>query len=238
MKENRFIELLNLYIDRQITPAEAAELEAEIQDHPAHRETYQQYCRMHHATKLVYESFRAHAADAELTAGAAHTSEVISRFEVQHRRRRSQRWTYYLGGLAAAACVAFVVVQVFPNRPVTPAQSPEVPQTTPVATPPIESTVAVVPVAPPPVEVRPGPVSLRNVYAQESGFMPGAVVLQPASPMMTLANPAAPRVVSLFNDGVDYKPMLPAPANQQRVFQSRPGTLRQQVEFTGFQFQR
>jgi hypothetical protein len=34
MKDNRFIELLNLYIDRQITAEETAELESEIQNSP------------------------------------------------------------------------------------------------------------------------------------------------------------------------------------------------------------
>ena len=61
MKEPRFIELINLYVDRQISPAETAELEAEIQTSPRHRKIYQQYCHMHCATKLVYETFRANA---------------------------------------------------------------------------------------------------------------------------------------------------------------------------------
>ena len=58
MKDNRFIELLNLYVDRQISPAETAELEAEIQSSPRRQKIYREYCQMHRATKLVYESFR------------------------------------------------------------------------------------------------------------------------------------------------------------------------------------
>ena len=42
MKDNRFIELLNLYIDRQITVAETAELEAEIQQNPKRQAVYRQ----------------------------------------------------------------------------------------------------------------------------------------------------------------------------------------------------
>ena len=61
MKDTRFIELVNLYVDRQISPAETAELEAEIQASPRRRKIYQQYCHMQRATKLVYESFRANA---------------------------------------------------------------------------------------------------------------------------------------------------------------------------------
>ncbi len=61
MNDNRFIELVNLYIDRQISAAETAELEAEIQGNPRRRAIYKQYCQMHRATTLVYESFRAQA---------------------------------------------------------------------------------------------------------------------------------------------------------------------------------
>ena len=61
MKDNRFIELVNLYIDRQITAAETAELEAEMQSNPQRRAVYRQYCRLHSATKQVYHSFRADA---------------------------------------------------------------------------------------------------------------------------------------------------------------------------------
>ena len=59
MKENRFIELLNLYIDRQITATETAELEAELQSNPKRQAVYRQYCQIHTATKQVYASFRA-----------------------------------------------------------------------------------------------------------------------------------------------------------------------------------
>ena len=61
MKDHRFIELLNLYIDRQITVDETAELEAEIQGSPQRQAVYRQYCQIHAATKVVYESFRAGA---------------------------------------------------------------------------------------------------------------------------------------------------------------------------------
>ena len=61
MKESKFIELLNLYIDRQISPEEAARLEEEILHNPRHRRIYQQYCRMHRACTLVLENIRAQA---------------------------------------------------------------------------------------------------------------------------------------------------------------------------------
>jgi anti-sigma factor RsiW len=49
MKESRYIELLNLYVDHRLTPEEAAELETEVQRNPARRKVYLQYCRIQKA---------------------------------------------------------------------------------------------------------------------------------------------------------------------------------------------
>lgn len=108
MKENRFIELINLYVDRQISPAETAELEAEIQTSPRHRKIYQQYCHMHRATKLVYETFRANAEQPVGT--GSKTGGSVAQFEHSRNRTQRARWLYSAAGLAAAACFAIVLV--------------------------------------------------------------------------------------------------------------------------------
>jgi hypothetical protein len=59
MKDKQFLEQLNLYLDGEIDPADAAELEHEILASPARRRIYNDYCRIHRATKLVGEQFRA-----------------------------------------------------------------------------------------------------------------------------------------------------------------------------------
>jgi anti-sigma factor RsiW len=116
MKDTRFIELVNLYVDRQISPAETAELEADIQGNPRHRKIYQQYCHMHCATKLVYESFRANA---EQPAGEASRQRGGSVAQFEHSRQRSHRarWYYSIGGLAAAACFTVVVMRLSTTSP-------------------------------------------------------------------------------------------------------------------------
>ena len=107
MKDTHFIELVNQYIDRQISAEETAELEAEIQASPRHRKIYQQYCHMHRATKLVYESFRANADQPVIENPRRGGS--IAQFE--HNRQRSG-WRYGLVGIAAAAaCFAVVVMR-------------------------------------------------------------------------------------------------------------------------------
>ena len=59
MKESKFIELLNLYIDHQISQEDAALLEEQILQNPARRQTYNQYCRMQRACTVVLDQFNA-----------------------------------------------------------------------------------------------------------------------------------------------------------------------------------
>jgi hypothetical protein len=105
MKESRFIELINLYIDRQIGPEEAAELEAEIARSPAHRRTYLQYCRMHRACTLLFENF--HAPATSLNQALSQAEGKVTAFPT--RGYRLARISLGMG-LAAAACVAFMLV--------------------------------------------------------------------------------------------------------------------------------
>jgi predicted anti-sigma-YlaC factor YlaD len=119
MKDSKFIELLNLYLDQQIEPAEAALLEEEIARHPARRQTYQQYCRMHRACTLMFEQAQPESdvgEKAAMTVAAA--EEKIRAFPAPSR---SYGWVGYAAGLAAAACVALVLVQ---RRPAEPAAAP------------------------------------------------------------------------------------------------------------------
>ncbi len=57
MNDREFIELLNLYLDHEIAPADAARLEAEVRDNPERRRIYLEYCRMQKACALLAEDF-------------------------------------------------------------------------------------------------------------------------------------------------------------------------------------
>ena len=57
MKDSEFTELLNLYLDHEISAADAARLEAEVQINPNRRRVYQEYCRMQKACKLLAHDF-------------------------------------------------------------------------------------------------------------------------------------------------------------------------------------
>ena len=121
MKESKFVELLNLYIDQEINPSEAELLEEEIQRDPARRRVYLQYCRMHRASAVLFESFRSDNVPAgnKLAEAARAADEKVVAFPTLSPRRTS-RWVYAAGLVAAAACVAFVFVHrpaVNPTRP-------------------------------------------------------------------------------------------------------------------------
>src|SRR5205823_1698019 len=65
MKDSEFTQLLNLYLDHEISAADAARLEAEVMSNPARRRVYQDYCRMQKACKLLASEFQSEAASAD-----------------------------------------------------------------------------------------------------------------------------------------------------------------------------
>lgn len=229
MKDNRFIDLVNLYIDRQITAAETAELEAEIQSNPRHRAIYRQYCQMHRATTLVYESFRA---DAPAQQAVAATGEgTIARFE----RDRRTHWGYYAGGLAAAACVALVFVQLNTRESaeaelLAKADSLPAVQATE-ASSRSDEVKPVVTAAP-----KAGLVSLRNNVATEQDYVTLLTTLRQEERAFHNGQLQSGQLPSLFDDGV-FESRQVMPLNNQRVYRSRQSPA-QQAEFTAFQFQR
>lgn len=101
MKEQEFIALLNLFIDGEISAADAARLEAEVRGDPRRRAIYRQYCRMHRAGQVLAEEFRA------AESGPA-VRQVVASAEGSPRRRTPL--LLGIGGLAAAAAVAVLLV--------------------------------------------------------------------------------------------------------------------------------
>ncbi len=223
MKDHRFIELVNLYIDRQISADETAELEAEIQDNPRRRSVYRQYCQMHRATTLVYDSFRTQASDQ--TAASAIRSPIVRLGD--DRRARTHRWALYAGGLAAAACFAFVVTRL-DTRPAAAGGTLAgvAPVNPPQARLPQPAAVAQTAVA------RPSLVSLAN-STDETDYAELIATLRQDEQRNGRLNSRLP---SLFDDGV-FESRQFFPAASQRTFRSRQ-TPAQQAEFTAFQFQR
>jgi hypothetical protein len=227
MKDNRFIELVNLYVDRQITAEEAAELEVEMQASPRRRAVYRQYCQMHRATTLVYDSFRANSSEQK----PAETGEkvVVARFDHQHSRRRTP-WALYAGGLTAVCLAMVFVVRQNSSQPaeliaITPAKAKQ----PVVAAVPVPAAVQPAVVA----EAPRGLVSLRNNNLAADQDYAAMLLALRREEQRAFANGQiqSGRLPSLFEDGVFESPQT-LPANNHRPFRPAQG------EFTAFQFQR
>jgi anti-sigma factor RsiW len=127
MKESKFIELLNLYVDHHISPAEAALLEAEVRANPARHRIYREYCQMQRACSELAENFRS-----EAPAGDAKRVDFSP-------RRRAGTIAYATSLLAVAAGIA-VVFAVRSRLPEKAAAAPE----TRIAAMPVKSSPATV----------------------------------------------------------------------------------------------
>lgn len=229
MKDTRFIELVNLYIDRQASPAEAAELELEIQSNPRRRQVYQQYCRMHRATKLVYESFRSHA---EHSNQPVRQPATIAQIQSRQRARR-MRWVYAASGLAAAACVAFVVMRSGQTAPAELAVNSTAKAPAPVVAAVAQPAVT----APAPAAVETAPVQLTRPALTRDYATMMAAFTESDSRMLTLPTGSdGQRLDSLFDDGV-FDPRASVIQLRANGQQNRRAP-RNQSEFTAFQFQR
>jgi len=222
MKDSRFIELINLYIDRQISSDETAELEAEIQANPRRRQVYRQYCQMHHATKLVYESF---GTNGEKITVAARPSASIARFESRRRAQLRNRWLYAAGGLAAAACLGFALLRALP-KPVAPA-----------AGAPAQVVAAVSQPKPAPTSaVAVAKVIPFSAAVQEQPDYAAMLAALRREEQRTIALSQSIRNNPLFDDGVfDAKATLPIKLRSNAPAKT---DAKANAEFTAFQFQR
>lgn len=226
MKDTRFTDLINLYIDRQISPAETAELEAEIRANPRHRQVYLQYCRMHHATKLVYESFRAHA---DQQPGAMRQPGTIEHFHRRKRANQRARWLYAAGGLAAAACLALVLMR--PGTVPSSSANVALTQPTPVA------TVAAAPIkveSAAAVQAGTPAVFAVNIAAREEPDYAAMLTALRREDQRTFA---VSLNASLFDDGV-FATKQTLPAGSHRIAPNKKSENKASAEFTAFQFQR
>jgi anti-sigma factor RsiW len=225
MKDTRFIELINLYVDRQISPEETAELEAEIQASPRRRSVYRQYCQMHHATKLVYESFRSQA-DQPAGAETPRQPGSIAHFASRRRAQQRARWVYATGGLAAAACLAFVFARLnLPAKAPAEATLPAV----------AAATVAVQPVATPATSGA-KVINFSAAVREEPDYAAMLASLRQEE-QRSFALSQAVRNSALFDDGV-FEGRQVLPLNARRPAPVRKADGRTSAEFTAFQFQR
>ncbi len=106
MNDARFKELLNLYLDHELTPEQTSELEAEILQNPVRRRVYRDYCRLQRGCGQLFDQTLQSAPASFALAQALRDAE--RKVEGGGSGERGVWWGY--GGAAAvAACVALVV---------------------------------------------------------------------------------------------------------------------------------
>jgi hypothetical protein len=183
MKDNEFIELLNLYLDHEITGEDAARLEAEVQSHPERRRVYHEYCCMQKSCTLLAKDFSEQSAAPKIVA-------------IEPRRSAWGPGLWAAGGFAvAAACVTLVLVNRAPTAvPVAGApEQPTVVATTMVPAPAPENTLATLAAAP--AAARPATSIARTVTV-----LPRRADVRPmlASVPLTLASANTTNAEALF----------------------------------------
>jgi hypothetical protein len=236
VKENRFIELLNLYVDHQISAEEAAELEAEILRSPERRKTYRDYCRMQRACGMLFDRERQEApASFALEKSLQETERKI----VGRPGRRTSGWgTYtaaFAGVTAMAACLAIVLlrpgsapVSIDGNQASAPsAPSAAVPFVVQPATPAVQT-----------VALASRPAGFQTVFTGQNSIVARSDESTSSDRagtdwMQQVQLPPVQRVL-VDNTLFETRPTL---QQDNRVFRgSHP--IQGNVEFTAFQFQR
>ena len=109
MKDSEFIELLNLYLDHEISTADAARLEAEVQTNASRRQIYRQYCRIQKACRMAAADFQTEpvAAGVPVDKKVVAFDPVTDGVAPSHGKR--SRGVYAFGSFAALAACAAVV---------------------------------------------------------------------------------------------------------------------------------
>jgi hypothetical protein len=97
MKDREFIELLNLYVDREISAEDALRLESEVVANSRRREVYDQYCRMQKACSML---------SGDLVESKQMAGSVIVNFPSRNPWHFGQ---FALGIAAAAACAVGII---------------------------------------------------------------------------------------------------------------------------------
>lgn len=231
MNDRRFIELLNLYLDHEISPAEAAELETEVMRNPARRREYDRYCRLQRGCCLLGERERS---------VAPHSHAFVRSLRDAERKiaapRRAAWNPAYAGAWAASAMAACVAIVVVVNRS-APRTAPDVVRNT--AEPSVQPTPAVV-AAVLPVSSSP------SIELHPSLAATGFGVIRSVREAEIAANDREALEWMQRVDSLQSKHMIvddqafesPAGLQQEaRVFRGRHA-IQGGAEFTAFQFQR
>lgn len=115
MTHERFIEMLNLYIDRELSAEEIHEVEEAIASSPERQKIYAQYCRIESATKKILAETPIPQPDIDSLIATARANGNELEFPAQPKARRAN-WASWGGAFAAAAAACVAVVFMVSNE--------------------------------------------------------------------------------------------------------------------------
>jgi anti-sigma factor RsiW len=228
VKDKRFIELLNLYVDHQIAPEEAAELEAEILRSPERRKTYRDYCRMQRGCGMLFDRERRQAPASFALEKSLQDAE---RKIVGVPARRKAGWGTYTAAFGGFTAMAACLTVVFLSSG-TPSASDS---KTAIASVPSTKTTAPVSI----VALTPRSTTLQPVFASQNLAVgrDDTVLTERVAGAEWMQQVQLPPVQSVVVDDMVFEARPTLQQDNSRVFRSsRP--IQGNVEFTAFQFQR
>lgn len=109
MNEKRFISLVNLYIDHEISPEELEELENEVAHNDQRRRIYHEYRRLQLASQTACQEFGSLVETVDLK-----KYHILAR--CSHHSSRTG-FFYSIGAVMAACLSVLAAVSVFPSKP-------------------------------------------------------------------------------------------------------------------------
>lgn len=215
MTHEKFIESLNLYLDGELPPAEAANLEREIAGNLEYRRVYRQYCQMQNACAELSERFREEAAPApHFRKGAV----------VEIPRRARGDWLRSLGLVASgalAACAVFVVVRQAAPTAAVPTVAANQPAPVLAPSQPVQYTTT--------VALNGNPTGFRNPWTANNRTVVDFSRLSPPTKPLQLGVPELNKTPGAEALKVDLQPYGTTPGAPLRV---------EDIEAAAFQYQR
>jgi hypothetical protein len=119
MNKDRFLELVNLHLDHEISPQESAEMEASMRANPSLHRLYRDYVRLHQGTVALFEASRE---------GAPATSQLARDLrragQTGPKQSRPAAWWLPVGTFGTLAAAAFAVVVTQQSEPRQPVSAP------------------------------------------------------------------------------------------------------------------
>ncbi len=100
MSNKEFLELLNLYIDGEISPEDRERVEREVADNESRRAVYNEYVRLQEATEKLFNHFHTNLTD---------TVDL----KKYHILSRGSEQRYVLGSIYSAAAVFVACLSIF-----------------------------------------------------------------------------------------------------------------------------